>query len=76
MTTRQLSVITNCSETTLAGLKTYQILTKSGKTYKKYVRVTENEWIDWSKEQRLIEQIDALKRQLAWKRVAKRPLQW
>lgn len=41
MTTRQLSVITNCSETTLAGLKTYQILTKSGKTYKKYVRVTE-----------------------------------
>lgn len=76
MTTRQLSVITNCSETTLAGLKTYQILIKSGKTYKKYVRVTENEWIDWSKEQRLIEQIDALKRQLARKRVAKRPLQW
>ena len=76
MTTRQLSVITNCSETTLAGLKTYQSLTKSGKTYKKYVRVTENEWIDWSKEQRLIEQIDALKRQLARKRVAKRPLQW
>lgn len=76
MTTRQLSVITNCSETALAGLKTYQILTKSGKTYKKYVRVTENEWIDWSKEQRLIEQIDALKRQLARKRVAKRPLQW
>lgn len=76
MTTRQLSIITNCSETMLAGLKTYQILTKSGKTYKKYVRVTENEWIDRSKEQRLIEQIDALKRQLARKRVAKRPLQW
>lgn len=75
MTTRELSIITNCSETTLTGLKTYTVLTKSGKTYKKYVRVTETEWVDWSKEQRLIEQIDALKRQLAWKRVAKRPLQ-